>query len=95
MRLWASNRGQTLARAVAGVTQYGAAVRLLAWAQLEVEYAREELVSGAPLRRVVVVVMVVMFRRRLDPRPPTPPRVSPPPPPRRPSPRGSGRPPAR
>ena len=39
VRLWASLRGQTLARAVLGVCQYGAAIRLLSWNQLEIEYA--------------------------------------------------------
>lgn len=44
LRLWASMRGQTLARSIVGVTQYGSAIRLLAWNQLEVEYAVAELV---------------------------------------------------
>lgn len=42
VRLWASHRGQTLARTVHGVMEYARAIRALAALQLEVEYAALE-----------------------------------------------------
>jgi len=42
VRLWASHRGQTLAKTIHGVMEYVRAIRLLATLQLEIEYAALE-----------------------------------------------------
>lgn len=42
VRLWASLRGQTLARTVRGMMQYARAIRMLAMLQLELEYSAAE-----------------------------------------------------
>lgn len=47
VRLWASYRGQTLARTVRGMMQYARAIRLLATLQLEWEYAALEAARAA------------------------------------------------
>jgi hypothetical protein len=49
VRLWASLRGQTLARTVHGVLEYARAIRLLATLQLEIEYAALAAEASAPL----------------------------------------------
>lgn len=46
VRLWASYRGQTLARTVHGMMQYARAIRLLATMHLEMEYVAIE--EGRP-----------------------------------------------
>ena len=46
LRSWASARCQTLARTVAGVMHYADAVRLLAWGEIEAEYAALAAAAG-------------------------------------------------
>ena len=52
MRLWASYRGQTLARTVHGVMEYVRAIRLLATLQLELEYTAIEERKGPGVTRL-------------------------------------------
>lgn len=51
VRLWASHRGQTLARTIHGVMQYARAIRLLSTIQLELEYTALEEAKPAAARR--------------------------------------------
>ena len=76
LRLWASLRGQTLARAVAGVTQYGAGIRLLAWLQLELEYAALDAALPPPDGECDAAATAAGGGAGPPPPPPPPPRAS-------------------